>query len=230
MTVVESNMKNFNIYEDFDREDAQRFPEWAVGAEFWSDWFRRGNWRAGESAIAFDKFLSGARGQPNQPPLCPRVFISHRQIDRAEALRLAWLAHSVGVEFWLDVLDPNLQALAGQPAPPIVIASIIEIALLNSTHVVGLLTPNSRGSMWLPYEFGRVKERRHVSQTAATWLHPNLVPVDDAEYTHLGVRHSTESNITVWLSAELKKWQTTYGSCHSDSRSAWTGGRTMPLP
>jgi hypothetical protein len=219
-------MKDFNIYDP----EEQRFPNEANGAEEWLKWFEKGRWREHDTAGAFDELLSELRKKAWPPPACPRVFVSHRQADAALALRVAWLANSAKFEFWLDVLDPTLQALGGQPTPPVVIGSIIEIALLNSSHVIGLLTPSWRGSMWLPYEFGRVKERQYVSKTAASWLHPQLSSADDPEYTHLGPRHISEGDITDWLSTELKSWQTSYESCPGGSKNDWAGGDTTPLP
>jgi hypothetical protein len=88
-----------------------------------------------------------------------KVFISHRQTDRKKAKWLANYFKSIQVDTWLDIIDLKIVSDNPKNTQPIAIANMIEMALLNCTHVVALMTPRSAGSAWIPYEFGRVKSR-----------------------------------------------------------------------
>jgi hypothetical protein len=84
-------------------------------------------------------------------PICPRLFVSHKQEDARYAMRIAELAFKHGFDVWVDVLDPNLSQLGTHPETmkkvyPLIIAAIIELALINSTHVVACITKNSKYS------------------------------------------------------------------------------------
>ena len=93
---------------------------------------------------------------------CPRLFVSHRKADKDCALRIAEIAAQNGFAYWVDVLDPDLQALSKSTIAgsliPLVTACIIEMALINCTHVIACMTPHSRGTLWIPYEYGRITE------------------------------------------------------------------------
>src|SRR5437763_998633 len=91
-------------------EFVARFPEWVLGEGVWRRWIDEGRWREG-GAGALDELIDDLRRLAAPPPTCPRVFVSHRRSDAAEALRIAELANASGFEFWLDVLDPKLQWL-----------------------------------------------------------------------------------------------------------------------
>jgi hypothetical protein len=215
-------------------EFANRFPEWVVGRAIWRGWLLEGRWRQ-RSDLALDELIDALRryaGSVQTP--CPRVFVSHRRHDSDAALRIAELAQQAGFEFWLDVLDPHLQWLAAvKPASPpayfILVASIIEIALLNSSHVIAVLSKETRGTLWVPYEYGRVKEKLLHSRRAAVWLNPDIPPDDIPDYTVLGVATPTEAEISAWYTAELGAWCTRTGQCCSGAGNAFKGGQTTAL-
>jgi hypothetical protein len=116
---------------------------------------------------AFDEFLLRLRQLEGGPDVC-RAFVSHQQADVAFAERVAYLADRAGYEYWLDVHDPLLRIANNMPLPPVVksvlIAAIIEMALLNCTHGISIQTSNARKSRWVPYEFGRAKPLAGVSR------------------------------------------------------------------
>jgi hypothetical protein len=212
-----------------------RFPEWVLGRQIWQVWLERGRWRERPDE-ALDELIDSLRNAfPNPQPRCPRVFVSHRQHDAAEALRIAWLANQSGFEFWLDALDPQLQWLtaagyAAQTPYFCLIASTIEIALLNSTHVIAVLSDQTRGTLWVPYEYGRIKERRIHSKRTAVWLHPNIHQRDIPEYSVLGVTTRLEREASAWLNAELLAWSKRTKDCSNGSGNQWSGANTTPLP
>lgn len=208
--------------------------DWILGRIEWQAWLRDGDWTRNPSEALdalVDIFASVAK-----PLKCPRVFVSHRRKDTTEAMRIAWLASGAGFQFWIDLLDPNLQYAAGpgalsQPqAQAVLVASIIELALLNCSHVMAALTENSRGSLWIPYEYGRIKRKGRVrSRNAAVWLKSPFDPADDPEYTALCVRTSTEPEISQWFMTELLAWQTQTRSCPGGAGGDWTRDEPPPL-
>jgi hypothetical protein len=127
------------------------------------------------------------------------VFISHRQSDWSLAEDVAKTVTNTGRDYWLDIHDPTLRwankkvICLGSVARAILLAAIIEIALLDSTHVISLHTVNSAGSAWIPYELGRAKARKIVSSQAAGWFDPpKILPSGCPEYVHLA--HQTFSH------------------------------------
>lgn len=136
-------------------------------------------------------------------PLKPCIFISHQRNDTARAERVACIIDHHGLDCWLDVFDPTL-ALAnrlptGDPRKSVLIAAIIEIALLNSTHVIALHTANSAASRWVPYELGRAKARRIASPQAAGWFEKGRTPGNCGDYVQLAVCTDSESQVEGWL-------------------------------
>ena len=79
------------------------------------------------------------------------------------------------------------------------------MALLNSTHVLAIVTPNTKGSEWVPYEYGRVKDPLPVTLQAACWVDNFGSQIPD--YLYLGVINHTKSDIRDWLKAERTKYE-----------------------
>jgi len=161
------------IYDPEERNPFNRFPENARGYNLWR---RLAGEPVIENLIALQDLV---RISPS--PDCPCLFVSHRQLDRGNALSMAYLAYQHKFQYWVDILDPNLQA-ANIAANAILTAGIIEMALLNCTHVVALMTQNTPGSAWVPYEYGRLAEYPALTDNAVAWRHPNFPPNDIPEY------------------------------------------------
>jgi hypothetical protein len=166
--------------------------------------------RSGEEWIAI-LLLNKIRTLAVLPNRCPRLFISHRQADYIYALRMAQIANAEGFEYWVDVLDPALAGLTRLSAShhrlrSLLTACIIEMALINCTHVIACLTPKSRGSLWQPYEYGRITEVPGYFKKAAAWLHPNLDQIDYPEYMLLGENFSCRKELSHWLRNEYLLW------------------------
>lgn len=144
---------------------------------------------------------------------CPRLFISHRQGDEKFALRIAQLAANNGFYFWVDILDPGLAILNTNPniSPtliPLLTACIIEMALINCTHVISCMTPKTKGSTWVPYEYGRITDLPNTFTKAAAWVHPNLGKREYLpEYMYLGEITHIEKEIEEWLNNQRKRFQ-----------------------
>jgi hypothetical protein len=146
--------------------------------------------------------------QPLQRVAAPaRVFVSHRQKDGAIAEQIAWQATEAGKDYWLDLHDGNLQ-LASQtlqssdPRYALIIAGIIEMALLSCTHVIATHTPNSLGSKWIPYELARAKGRQVISNQAAGWFDQSIQdPATQGEYVVLSEICRSRADVDFWLGA-----------------------------
>jgi hypothetical protein len=138
-----------------------------------------------------------------RPSCC--VFVSRKQQDVAHAERIAYRATEAGFDHWLDVHDPTLVLVQyslqpTDPRLPILIAATIEIGLLNSSHVIAVHTSSSAASKWIPYEIGRVKDRRLRSTRAAGWLEPTLQLSACGEYVRLAVvMYGGKGGLIKWL-------------------------------
>lgn len=196
-------MPNYN-WEDYQQFNwIHRYPAWVQGHLEWTAQQIGPQWTP-----------PSLPGFQFQPLVRPRLFVSHRQIDVKEALQVAWLADQEGFEFWVDVLDPNLgrlQALLGIGVLSLrqtgaAIASVIEMGLINSTHVLAVITSNTQGSQWVPYEYGRVKNSGGpVSLQVGCWVDPGLtMPLP--EYLHLGAVTRSETDLRTWLRNEFTNW------------------------
>jgi hypothetical protein len=164
-----------------------------------------------DPAIAFIGFLQTIQALPGRTLSHPRVFVSHRMVDVAYAERIAWLAsQKAGLEYWLDVHDPVLR-LAGRALPAghvvyaITIAAIIEMALLNCTHVIAAHAPaptntSWRPSQWIPYELARAKARSVISRQTAGWFHSQVHPPQSrGEYVLLADLCGSDADVEQWL-------------------------------
>jgi hypothetical protein len=237
-------MEKFFWRETANRAAEDRYPEGLPGTEAWRvlvSQISRGE--PDGYGEAFDSFLANLdRESRASPPLLdmddqPRatccLFISHRQNDVNNALHIAWIATQAGYDYWLDIHDPTLIALAGgqipSPAKDILLAAIIEIALLNSTHVVALHTKHSIGSLpnnlskWIPYELGRAKVRQICSDQAACWFDKHTPVSTCGEYVHLTKHTSTGADIAGWLATAHQR------RCLLNSTKIWPHGPPPPL-
>ena len=217
-------MSNY-FWNDFSgRPPAERYPDWVEGVGIWRD-FISGDGFARQRLL--DALVSArasvAWGAPGTELSRPRLFVSHRKDDEARARDVAFLAQAEGFQVWLDVLDSNLQSTAhastGTPADALAIALIIEMALLNCTHVIALITPRTQGTYWVPYEYGRVKDSSPHSLRAACWIdqHVSYEP----EYLELGVKTRSDDEIRDWLRGELPAWNRQFPA-------STTGGKISP--
>jgi hypothetical protein len=154
-----------------------------------------------QQEISDDFFAKIAREFPR--PLKSCVFISHQRSDAHRGERVACLADHHGIDYWLDIHDPTLMLVNNSsvsgPLRSLLIAATIEIALLNSTHVIALHTGNSLASRWVPYEFARAKARRLTPLEAAGWFASGQSPATCGDYVQLAVMTHDEPQIGNWL-------------------------------
>lgn len=85
------------------------------------------------------------------------IFISHKYEDLDAAQKVADYIMDYGIDVYLDDCDHNLQkAVAANNSEGIV--ACIENGLNWSTHILVLITENTRMSWWVPYETGYAKK------------------------------------------------------------------------
>jgi hypothetical protein len=106
---------------------------------------------------------------------------------------------------------------------PFIIAAIIEIGLLKSTCLIAVHSLNSLASKWVPYELGRVRDRRIQSANVGGWFHPLVRPSQCGDYVHLcSIARGGEPVVNSWL----QNWAGGNNAC-----VGWPPGRpTRPLP
>ncbi len=193
-------MSDFDVHQDsYDSSERRlgefRFPDGAWGVFEWRHTLWNLDELAGPEAIHPIQTRD-----PTSHLRRPRVFVSHQRKDALLARRVAWVASRYGFSHWLDVLDPNLARLRGRKLDPrqkaILMAQIIETALMNCTHVVAVLTINAKTSRWIPYEYGRVKERAVATHLALSWIAPDYSGTFQSTWcleTRHGVRRACEA-------------------------------------
>jgi hypothetical protein len=201
-------MSNY-FWREFDGPPAQRYPNWVEGAGLWREFIRGDAFAQRRLLDALVAARATVRwGEPGTELSRPRLFISHRKDDEDRARDVAALAQVEGFQVWLDVLDATLQGTAqastGTAADALAIALIIEMALLNCTHVIALITPRTPGTYWVPYEYGRVKDSSPQSLRAACWIDQDVTY--RPEYLELGVKTYSDDDIRSWLRSELAEW------------------------
>ena len=154
-----------------------------------------------------------------------RLFISHQRSDVLIAERIAYLANAQGFEYWLDIHDPILKTTTRVVFPPsiqsVLIAAIIEMALLNCTHGITVQTAKAQASRWVPYEFGRTKRRWLVSTQVASWFDNGIYRSTEADYLKLGICALTEKELVAWLRAESRR-------CGCGGAISWAGTDQPP--
>lgn len=176
---------------------ASYFPKGARGAAEWSELSMQHR-----SLTDFAKSLSAstlsqmAGARPTAERFRKKkkriVFLSHRHADKGIAEDLAKeIERRTSFRVWLDVWDPMLSVLPSlnlsRRQEALLIAHTIEMGLLNSDGVIALITTASKGSDWIPYEYGRIKENTIYAHEAASASH---VPITDLpDYMLLGEVH-----------------------------------------
>lgn len=89
----------------------------------------------------------------------PCVFISYRRVDLDEAKGLAAALLAAGINIYFDENDECLNG-ASEDTDPERVLECIESGLRISSHLLGIVTSDTRGSWWVPYEIGATRFSR----------------------------------------------------------------------
>lgn len=204
-----------------------RYPCWCNGRVLWRLQKIEGNrWITPELPRPLE-LLQRLQGGGGIHPR-PRVFVSHRQCDQVYAERIAYLADCAGFDFWLDVVNLPLPPFVAT-MPAIAVAQLIEMALLNCSHIVAAYTDATPGSTWVPYEYGRVKEPVLSSTKCCAWLYINSASTVQPEWLELNQKCEHEQPLVQWLNNEFAAWCKKYPNCPTGPAGQWSGS-TSPLP
>lgn len=179
-----------------------------------------GIWRDAdlESAEGVEHLLQAlVETRRTQPRPEETVFVSHRSMDLDHGLAIARFVADRGVEYWIDECDATLgwvnaggAAHLPDRARVLLVACAIETGLLNSTHLVAVMTPNTTGGWWVPYEYGRVKESAMYSHEVSAWFRNDLLAsyapglASRPEWLHLGDQHDSQAALVNWLPGPLQ--------------------------
>lgn len=79
----------------------------------------------------------------------PRVFISHQKNDSDAARTIADYFQDAGIDVYFDQYDGSINR-----SDPQSVVSAIKRGIENSSHMLVLFSPNTFGSMWVPWEIG----------------------------------------------------------------------------
>lgn len=88
-------------------------------------------------------------------PEVERVFISHRLMDKPLARAVAAVLQAEGLHYWFDENDADARRAAdlGMAGDQVLVHSI-ERGIKHCSQMLGLLSAQTRGSWWVPYEIG----------------------------------------------------------------------------
>lgn len=88
------------------------------------------------------------------------VFISYRHLDRKKALEIANKLKSNNINYYLDVIDDESRSTDD-------ITNVITKNIKKSTHLLAIISPNTNGSWWVPFEIGEATiSNRRISSYA----------------------------------------------------------------
>lgn len=95
------------------------------------------------------------------------VFISHRTVDDDKAMKVYdRLTKIHGIQCWMD--DTNASS------PPSMITREILENINRCTHLLGIITSNTKGSWWVPYEIGVAEQGERAITTYSFLLDSEL--------------------------------------------------------
>lgn len=79
----------------------------------------------------------------------PRVFISHQKKDSDVAGKIADYLEDAGIDIYFDQYDNTIDR-----SNPESVVRAIKYGIENSSHMLVVFSPNTLGSMWVPWEIG----------------------------------------------------------------------------
>ena len=88
----------------------------------------------------------------------PGVFISHSRLDKKKARAIARALKESKVDYYFDEDDEELQ-VADEQNNHLKVVGCIENGIEMCSHLLGIITENTKDSWWVPYEIGSANGR-----------------------------------------------------------------------
>jgi hypothetical protein len=79
------------------------------------------------------------------------IFVSHSSKDKDAARRVATAIMAMSVDVYFDEMDDCLKRVG---VGDVGVVRCIQSGLDSSSHLLGLITSNTKSSWWVPYEIG----------------------------------------------------------------------------
>jgi hypothetical protein len=92
------------------------------------------------------------------------IFLSHKSEDKEAVKKIGEHIRSKDLDIYLDVDDPNLQA-AVRNNEHVAITKFIELGIRSCTHLMTLISEETKRSWWVPYEVGFGKSAKKAIST-----------------------------------------------------------------
>jgi len=125
-----------------------------------------------------------------------RVFISHRQADKAIALIVAHYFEFIGLFYYLDEKDQVLIEMKSKGmSDDKALVESIDRGINHSTYILAILSERTMGSWWVPYEIGNARAKGcGIAHLLLPSIKPKMVP----EYLRIYPQ--------IWTAEELFAW------------------------
>lgn len=160
----------------------------------------------------------------------PAVFISHSRYDKEKARELAHALMKAEVDIYFDEQDTDLQLADERNDHPKVV-ECIDAGLVACTHLLGIITENTKDSWWVPYEIGGARGRKRICahlidkevKSLPSYIQAEMVLADKSELkTWLPtrfVKSASNANPFEVLLETISKAIITYPSFVSENRA-----------
>ena len=115
------------------------------------------------------------------------VFISYRHLDREKAREIARKFDENRISYYFDMIDDESKSTDD-------ITTVITKNIKKSTHLLAIISPNTNGSWWVPFEIGE-----------ATITNRRICSYAYKQYTQIH-RPLLQYNYKSFLPEYLHKW------------------------
>lgn len=136
------------------------------------------------------------------PSTAPCVFISYRSSDRDVALKLAATFDDAGLDYYIDVADAGLQA-ASAAGDSMAVVKAIEEGVRRSTHLIGIVTEETKESWWVPFEIGTSRAAAIAAGVEPSGRAAYLVDswvTELPDYMRVSTLLPMTADLTAWIS------------------------------
>jgi hypothetical protein len=127
------------------------------------------------------------------------VFISHSRLDKEKAREVADALEASQVDYYFDENDAELQ-LADEHGDHLKVVQCIENGLSVCSHLLGIITENTKDSWWVPYEIGSATGR---AQACAHLIDEEVTKLPS--YIQAARILANRDEMREWLPSETKK-------------------------